>query len=55
VTVWQDTGYALRSFFRMPGFTLAALIALTLGIGSATAVFSAVERFLFLSLPQPQG
>jgi predicted permease len=54
-TVWQDIGYALRSFFRMPGFTLAALIALTLGIGSTTAVFSAVDRLLFRNLPYPHS
>jgi putative ABC transport system permease protein len=53
-TVVQDVRYAIRGFIRMPAFTLAALLALTLGIGSTTAVFSAVDRILFRSLPYPQ-
>jgi predicted permease len=49
----QDIRYAFRGFLRMPGFTVAALLALALGIGSTTAVFSAVDRILFRSLPYP--
>lgn len=52
-TIAQDVRYAIRGFLRMPAFTLAALLALTLGIGSTTAVFSAVDRILFRSLPYP--
>src|SRR5262245_47039834 len=49
----QDVRYAIRSFARAPGFTLTAICALALGIGSTTAVFSVVDRILFRSLPYP--
>jgi putative ABC transport system permease protein len=47
----QDLRYALRRAIRMPGFTLAVIGAIALGIGSSTAVFSVVDRILFRSLP----
>ncbi len=47
----RDIHYALRSLFRTPGFTLTALLALTLAIGAATTVFSVVDRVLFRPLP----
>lgn len=43
--------YAVRSLQRTPGFTLAALLALSLGIGAATTVFSVADRTLFRPLP----
>ena len=49
----QDLRYALRSFVRQPMFTLTAVFAAALGIGSTTAVFSVVDRILFRSLPYP--
>jgi len=52
-TVAQDVHYALRSFARMPAFITTAVIALALGIGASTAVFSVVDRILFRSLPYP--
>ena len=42
---------ALRSLLRTPGFSLAALVALTLGIGASTTVFSVADRILFRPLP----
>lgn len=50
----QDLHYAVRGFLRQPVFTLTAIFAAALGIGSATAVFSVVDRILFRSLPYPQ-
>jgi putative ABC transport system permease protein len=47
----QDLRYALRGFARQPLFTLTAVFAAALGIGSTTAVFSVVDRILFRSLP----
>lgn len=42
-TAVQDIRYALRGLLRAPTFTIAAVLALGLGVGSATAVFSLVE------------
>jgi predicted permease len=39
-TWWRDIRYAVRLLARTPGFTLAACIALGLGIGADTAVFT---------------
>ena len=50
-TVAQDVRYALRGFRRNPVFTITVIATLALGIGSTTAVFSAVDRILFRSLP----
>lgn len=51
----QDLRYALRSFFRNPTFTLTAVLAMALGIGATSAVFSVVDRILFRSLPYPDA
>jgi predicted permease len=50
----QDLRYAMRGFARNPMFTVTAVFAAALGIGSTTAVFSVVDRILFRSLPYPQ-
>jgi hypothetical protein len=52
-TLAQDARYTMRSWRRSPGFALAAILVLALGLGSATALFSAVDRILFRSLPYP--
>ena len=49
----QDLRYGVRGFARNPMFTLTAVFAAALGIGASTAVFSAVDRILFRSLPYP--
>ncbi len=53
-TLVQEVRYAVRGFRRAPLFTLAALVAVALGVGLNTAVFSVVDRILFRSLPYPQ-
>src|SRR5262245_33710528 len=47
----NDLRYTLRILLRNPVFTLTAVLALALGIGASTAVFSVVDRILFRSLP----
>lgn len=49
---WRDdTQAAARSLWRSPGWTLAALAILTLGIGGTTAVFSVLNAVLLRPLP----
>ncbi|MFZ0335576.1 MAG: ABC transporter permease [Candidatus Acidiferrales bacterium] len=52
---WRDVRYALRGFGRSPAFAVAVILAVALGIGATTAVFSVVDRILFRSLPYPHA
>jgi putative ABC transport system permease protein len=53
-SIVQDVRFALRILTKSPGFAAVAILTLALGIGATTAVFSAVDRILFRSLPYPQ-
>jgi len=49
-TWWQDIRYAVRTLGRTPGFVVAAILALSFGIGANTAVFTIVRGALTWSL-----
>ncbi len=45
--VTQDLRYALRTLRLTPGFTLAVIITLGLGIGATAGIFSVIDRIMF--------
>ncbi len=51
MSFWQDVKYGVRMLARDPGFTAVMVIALALGIGVNTTVFTLVNAVLFRGLP----
>jgi predicted permease len=53
--LWQDLRYGLRQLRRSPGFAVAVVATLALGIGATTAIFTIVYSTLLRSLPYPES
>jgi predicted permease len=47
----QDVRFGWRLLRRTPGFTIAAVLALALGIGATTAIFTVIDRVILRPLP----
>jgi putative ABC transport system permease protein len=54
-TLVRDLRYAFRTLARTPGFTVAAIATLALGIGANATVFSALDAILLRPLPFPEA
>jgi putative ABC transport system permease protein len=52
---WQDLKHSIRMFVHAPGFTITAVLALAIGVGANTAIFSLINRVLLRPMPYPES
>src|SRR6187399_2694959 len=53
-TLWKNLTYSVRMLLKRPSLTIVAIIAMGLGIGANTAIFSVVNTVLLRPLPFQQ-
>src|SRR5215813_3679830 len=54
-SILRDLRHSLRMLAKRPGFSVAVIITLALGIGANTAIFTVVDAALLRSLPYKNG